>query len=127
MDFLVNLTLDILNFLQALTGFSDVFMGMTILGISNSCVDLFINMALSDQGYEIMAVTGLFAGQMFNFLTSLGVSFVLKYFTAKKASNFILFTLDGIKTDREQLMTFVIVSAALVILVSLYVRLPLLK
>jgi Ca2+/Na+ antiporter len=53
-------------------------MGMTILGISNSFVDLFVDRAMAVQGYEILALTGIFAGQMFNFLIGFGVSSVVK-------------------------------------------------
>jgi Ca2+/Na+ antiporter len=62
LEFTVDLMIDMLNFLQALTGFSDLLMGMTILGISNSFVDLFIDRSLAIQGYEILAITGIFAG-----------------------------------------------------------------
>lgn len=69
-------------------------MGMTILGISNSFVDLFIDRALALQGYEILAVTGIFAGQMFNFLIGFGVSAVVKHFKTAAGNNFHLYTWD---------------------------------
>lgn len=47
LQFVVQLMIDMLNFLQALTGFSDLIMGMTILGISNSFVDLFVDRAMA--------------------------------------------------------------------------------
>lgn len=118
--------IDMLNFLQALTGFSDLIMGMTILGISNSFVDLFVDRAMALQGLEILAVTGIFAGQMFNFLMGFGVSALLKYFR-KVDTKFHLFSFDGIfeQKSKQQMMTFSILvfcficlSSFLVILIS---------
>ena len=126
LDFIVNVMIDILYFLQTLTGFSDIIMGMTILGVSNSFVDLFINSALSAQGYDIMAVTGLFAGQMFNFLSGLGLSFIVR-FASDPRSTFNLFNFKTFFTKKEEFMTFCITLASFVILVSLWIRLPFMK
>jgi len=126
LQFVVQLMIDMLYFLQALTGFSDLIMGMTILGISNSFVDLFVDRAMALQGLEILAVTGIFAGQMFNFLVGFGVSALLKYFR-KVDSKFHLFSFDGIfkEKSKQQMMTFSILvfcficlSSFLVILVT---------
>lgn len=126
LQFVVQLMIDMLNFLQALTGFSDLIMGMTILGISNSFVDLFVDRAMALQGLEILAVTGIFAGQMFNFLMGFGASALLKYFR-KVDSKFHLFSFDGIfkEKSKQQMMTFSILvfcficlSSFLVILVT---------
>lgn len=78
-------------------------MGMTVLGISNSFVDLFIDRALAIQGFEILAVTGIFAGQMFNFLFGFGLSSLMK--AARSSSNnpltFSLYTLESILNYKD--------------------------
>ena len=101
LQFVVQLMIDMLNFLQALTGFSDLIMGMTILGISNSFVDLFVDRAMALQGLEILAVTGIFAGQMFNFLMGFGASALVKYFK-KVDTKFHLFSFDGIFKQKDK-------------------------
>jgi Ca2+/Na+ antiporter len=125
LEFIVTLMIDILNFIQFLTGFSDLIMGMTILGISNSCVDLFINKALAAQGYEILAVTGVFAGQMFNFLAGFGISSLLKFFrsSAQTPLSFNLYSLSTIYTQRDDMLMFNILVAALIVLVFLFIML----
>jgi Ca2+/Na+ antiporter len=125
LEFIVVLMIDILNFVQFQTGFSDLLMGMTILGISNSCVDLFINRALAIQGYEILAVTGIFAGQMFNFLMGFGISSLMKQFksTKEKPLNFNLYSFDTIYKERDNMLTFNILLAALLTLVFLFAML----
>ena len=74
LDFLCNIMVDMLTFIQILTGLSDLFMGLTILGIGNSMVDLFVDCELSTQGLEILALSGLIGGQMFNFLIGFGLA-----------------------------------------------------
>jgi Ca2+/Na+ antiporter len=119
--------IDMLNFLQGLTGFSDLIMGMTILGISNSFVDLFVDRAMAKQGYEILAITGIFAGQMFNFLVGFGASSVIK--SIKGQGQFGLFTWDEVFTKhyKDQVMTFSILVLCFVCLLSVLIRLPILK
>jgi Ca2+/Na+ antiporter len=129
LEFIVVLMIDMLNFLQALTGFSDLLMGMTILGISNSFVDLFIDRALALQGYEILAVTGIFAGQMFNFLVGFGTSAVIKNFKGAVGNKFHLYSWKEIFTDhnKDQMLTFGILVSCFICLLSLLIRLPITK
>lgn len=117
LNFIVQLMIDMLNFLQALTGFSDLIMGMTILGISNSFVDLFVDRAMALQGLEILAVTGIFAGQMFNFLFGFGLSALLRFF-GKTEAKFHLFSMDGIfkQNSKKEIMTFSILTFCFVCL-----------
>jgi Ca2+/Na+ antiporter len=98
-------------------------MGMTVLGISNSFVDLFIDRALAIQGFEILAITGIFAGQMFNFLFGFGVSSLMKFFrsTGNNPLRFKLYSIDAIYRDKDPMLTFNILLASLVALVFLLV------
>lgn len=59
---LVVLLLGILKFLQIITGVSEVFMALTILGIGNSVPDFFVDSQLAREGFEIMAMAGLIGG-----------------------------------------------------------------
>lgn len=101
LEFIVTLMIDILNFIQFLTDFSDLVMGMTILGISNSFVDLFIDRAMAIQGFEILALTGIFAGQMFNFLFGFGLSAILKHFRSGGNLKYGLFTLSSVFVKKK--------------------------
>lgn len=115
--------IDILNFVQFLTGFSDLLMGMTVLGISNSFVDLFIDRALAIQGFEILAITGIFAGQMFNFLFGFGISSLMKSFrsTGSVPLRFNLYSFESIYREKDSMLTFNILLASLIALVFLLV------
>lgn len=123
LEFIVVLMIDILNFVQFLTGFSDLLMGMTVLGISNSFVDLFIDRALAIQGFEILAITGIFAGQMFNFLFGFGVSSLMKFFRSSSTNplRFNLYSFDAIYRDKDSMLTFNILLASLLSLAFLLV------
>lgn len=128
LEFLVQLMVDMLNFLQGLTGFSDIFMGMTILGMSNSCVDMFVDRAMALQGLEIMAVTGIFAGQMFNFLVGFGISSLVRYLgNTSNPPKFHLYDWSNLTGDRNFAMTFTIIAFLALVLAFTLIRLPILK
>lgn len=54
-------------------------MGLTIVGMGNSSVDFFVDCQLAKDGYEIMALSGLIGGQMFNFLLGIGLSQITRF------------------------------------------------
>ena len=62
MQQIVNVNIDLLIFLKKITGFSNFFMGVMLLGIGNSVVDLFVDVSLSANGFAVMAITGVYAG-----------------------------------------------------------------
>ena len=98
LSFILNIVLDITYYVKILTGSSMVFMGMTIIAMANTFIDLFMDSILSKQGYEIMAVTGIFAGQMFNFLLGFSISGILRFILGNR-ENFHLFTIGTIFMD----------------------------
>lgn len=53
-------------------------MGMTIIGIGNSSVDLLVTVQLSHDGNEIMALSGIMGGQLFNLLIGFGLSLIFR-------------------------------------------------
>lgn len=106
LELLVNTVVDIVQFVRVITGTTEIFMGLTILAIANTFVDLFVNGSLAAQGYEIMAITGLFGGQMFNFLIGFALSGFVKYFGHSKFKTFNLYTYGTMSQDKEGRMTF---------------------
>lgn len=118
LEFIVAIMVDILNFLQSLTGISEVLMGMAILGIGNSFVDLFIDMALSSQGFEVMAITGVIAGHLFNFLFGFGIAFASKILSpVTREAKFHIFDFDKFYKEKVEFMTFSVLSITFVLLI----------
>jgi Ca2+/Na+ antiporter len=106
LELLINILIDMVVYIRVMTNSTEIFMGMTILAVSNSFVDMFVTGALAAQGYEIMAITGIFAGQMFNFLFGFGVSSLIKYFGTNEFKDFNLYKLETWQSDKEGIMTF---------------------
>ena len=119
LELLVDLLIDMVVFIQIMTQRSELFMGMTILAISNSTIDMFVGGSLAAQGYEIMAIMGVFAGQMFNFLFGFGLVCFIKFFGPSKYKTFNLYSLKTWNKDKEGRMTFSILIWLLVIIVFL--------
>ena len=116
-NYLIDLMMQLLSFIQFLTDFSDLLMGLTILGIGNSSVDLFINRALCKQGFEILALTGILAGQMFNFMFGYGISALIISFNLGSRTGlervFHLFTYGKFLEDFSETLTLMILIFAI--------------
>lgn len=63
-----NIVMDFMVFIQYISGFSQVLISMTLLSLGNSLGDLFVDTALAKKGYGVMAITGIFSGQLLNLL-----------------------------------------------------------
>eukprot|EP01016_Furgasonia_blochmanni_P022928 TRINITY_DN2488_c0_g1_i1.p1 TRINITY_DN2488_c0_g1~~TRINITY_DN2488_c0_g1_i1.p1 ORF type:complete len:637 (-),score=128.87 TRINITY_DN2488_c0_g1_i1:236-2146(-) len=98
----------IMGFLQLvtiITGLDPTYLGMTMLAWGNSSSDLFTNPALSKEGYGRMAVTGCFAGQLFNFLVGFGASITNRTFkSATGREEFDLFETSKLKDNLIQIV-----------------------
>lgn len=118
MEFIINFILDLMKYLQIILGASDIFMGMTMLAASNTFVDMFVNGALAAQGFEIMAISGLFGGQMFNFLFGFSLSCLRKFFGSSQYKTFNLYETKSLfsSADKAGSITFIVLCWALLVL-----------
>ena len=123
LEFIINMLLDLVYYIQIMIDATDIFMGMTILAISNTFVDMFVNGALAQQGYEIMAITGLFGGQMFNFLIGFSIGCLRKYFGSNKFKEFSLYKIHELLEgkDKEGFMTLVVLGWGVVTILILMI------
>lgn len=69
--------IDFLNFIEILTQIDETYLGMTFLAYGNSASDYFANPVLAKNGFGVMAMTGCFSGQLFNFLLGFGTAMLL--------------------------------------------------
>lgn len=67
-----------IQLIEVMTGLPQLVLGMTVMAIGNSIPDLAVDTALSAQGLTTMAITGIFSGQMFNFLVGFSLTCILK-------------------------------------------------
>lgn len=63
-----------------MTGVNDMVSGMTIIAVGNSMPDLFVCTAIANQGYTLMASSGIFSSILLNFLLGFSLSTLLKTF-----------------------------------------------
>ncbi|KAL4445116.1 hypothetical protein ABPG74_018844 [Tetrahymena malaccensis] len=89
-SFSAQLLVDFLQLLQLVTNVNKAYLGLTFLAFGNSAGDFFTNPQLAKMGYGIMAMTGCFAGQLFNTLLGFGIALILK--TKNQVIEFSLFT-----------------------------------
>lgn len=120
LDFFVGGIIDVLNFARIQFGIGAFFLAITILGVANSVVDLFVDKSLAAAGFTTMAVTGVFSGQLFNFLIGISMVGMVQSVlgTAKP-----VFLLDQHLIPRKKcyMISFVILAhLALLVLLSAY-------
>ena len=72
--FTANLLIDILNLFGVMSGINSSILGLTVLAWGNSTGDLMANLSIARKGFAEMAMTGCYAGPLFNLLMGLGLS-----------------------------------------------------
>jgi len=71
-----NILIDLLNVLGLLTGLPTTLLGFTLLAWGNSIGDFMANTAIAKKGFLEMALTGCYAGPLFNILVGLGIPLI---------------------------------------------------
>ena len=117
LDVLVSLIVDIIAFVQLWTDASSLYLGMTFLGIGNSCIDLFVDYLLAKRGFEAMAINGVFAGQMFNLLVGFALSCIVRG-VKNLDSTFHIFDWHTLGSNKTSLMVFLIVTVCAGVLIT---------
>ena len=111
-----NTLVDLIQFLGLALDIYPAFLGITILAAGLSTADLKVNAAVAKQGLARMALTGWFAGPMFNLLVGLGSSIVMTIAKGNSAPQFkykekdAILPLMGIGTLLAQLIIITIIS-----------------
>ena len=68
-----------MTFISYISGFSKMFVALTLLSLGNSLGDLFVDSALAKQGSGTMAITGVFSGQLLNLLIGFSLNLFFSY------------------------------------------------
>lgn len=76
--FIANILIDLLGVVGLILGFKPSYLGITLLAWGNSVGDMMANQAVAKKGFARMALTGCFAGPLFNLLLGLGLSLVIQ-------------------------------------------------
>lgn len=74
---IANVLVDVLSLFGIIFGIRPAYLGITVLAWGNSVGDMMANSAVAKKGFGRMAITGCFAGPMFNLLIGLGLSVLL--------------------------------------------------
>jgi solute carrier family 24 (sodium/potassium/calcium exchanger), member 6 len=107
-----NIVMDILNLIQAVSGFSKVFLGLTLLSLGNSLGDFFVDTALAKKGFTTMAFTGIFSGQLLNLLIGFSLNCLMSYLSNKKNNTDTTFHLfdTGLFSQSKQFLCFFVMA-----------------
>lgn len=119
-----NIVMDILNLVQAVSGFSKVFLGLTLLSLGNSLGDFFVDTALAKKGFTTMAFTGIFSGQLLNLLIGFALNCLMSYISNSKSGSdttFHLFDRSLFSESKQFLCFFVMAYSSLRLLSYIFI------
>jgi Ca2+/Na+ antiporter len=78
LEMLIHLITSFISLVGLVSGLPDIFLGATILALGISSPDTIVNISLAIQGYQMMALSAIFSGQMMNFLVGFGLSSIMR-------------------------------------------------
>jgi Ca2+/Na+ antiporter len=93
----------------------------SLVGYSVLTVDLLVETSLSGQGYQLMAITGVFSSQLFNILVGFSTCSFIKAFRAKHSDNFSLLGYPW-HFDRPQRLIILVLLGCLIYTFYIYVK-----
>ncbi len=70
--------INLLELVQLLTNINSVFLGLTLIAWANTIGDYLSITAFAKKGRASTAVSGVFSGQLFNFLIGFGASLLIQ-------------------------------------------------
>ncbi len=70
--------INLLELVQLLTNINSVFLGLTVIAWANTIGDYLSITAFAKKGRASTAVSGVFSGQLFNFLIGFGASLLIQ-------------------------------------------------
>jgi sodium/potassium/calcium exchanger 6 len=73
--------INMMELLQLLTNINSVFLGLTVFAWANSIGDYLSITTFAKRGYSSTAISGIFSGQLLNFLIGFGVSLIINSLT----------------------------------------------
>ena len=73
----VGVLINLMELLQLLTNVNSVFLGLTVFAWANSIGDYLSITTFAKRSYSSTAVSGIFSGQLLNFLIGFGVSIII--------------------------------------------------
>ena len=114
---LVNLLIDLLSCVGLLLNLDNAYLGLTILAVGNALTDALTTITLCKQGSGDLALSGVYAGQLFALLIGFGLS-MLKLTLTKGPQPFDLF--DWSKID-DNIQSILVIGTTLLVLVSTFI------
>ncbi len=113
LTFIANIFMDFLSLLTVASALPLEYLSLTMLAWGNSLDDFFIDYVICKAGHGKMAVTGLYAGQMFNVLVGIGGAMLRRSFIGTVHPNIYDFSGNFLSS----LLTVVLLSSLVTCLV----------
>jgi Ca2+/Na+ antiporter len=117
----VAVLINLMELLQLLTNINPVFLGLTVFAGAGSIGDYLSIVTFAKRGYSSTAVSGVFAGQLLNFLFGFGVALTIKSLS-KGEYNFQIFSIQGDTYDKwSDFIVIVVISMSFIYMVGMIV------
>lgn len=117
----VGVLLNLMELLQMLTNVNSVFLGLTVFAWANSIGDYLSIVTFAKKGYSSTAVSGVFSGQLLNFLIGFGVALILNSLTNGEY-DFQIFAITGSTYEKlSDLIVLVVIGLSFIYMTVMFV------
>lgn len=104
-----------------LTNVNSVFLGLTVFAWANSIGDYLSIVAFAKKGYSSTAVSGIFSGQLLNFLIGFGIALILNSLSNGEY-DFNIFSIVGSTYDKlSDIIVIVVIGFAFCYMTFLFI------
>ena len=116
----VSILLDVVQLLQLLTNVNSIFLGLTVFAGAASIGDYASIITFAKKGYSSTAVSGVFSGQLLNFLIGFGVALIINSLDGEY--DFDIFDIQGTTYDiLSDLIVLIVIGMAFIYMVGMII------
>ena len=116
----VGVLINLMELLQLLTNINSVFLGLTVFAGAASIGDYISITTFAKRGFSSTAVSGVFSGQLLNFLIGFGIAIILNSLDGEY--DFDIFQITGDTYDiLSDLIVIIVITLAFIYMVGMLV------
>jgi len=116
---IVNVLINVMELLQLLTNINPVFLGLTVFAGAGSIGDYLSIVAFAKRGLSSTAVSGVFSGQLLNFLIGFGMAKIITSISNGEV-DFNIFDISGSTFDvLSDLIVVIVIVMSFVYMVAI--------
>ena len=113
---MIECLIDLLDSIGIILNLQKAYLGLTILAIGNALPDALTTIALSAEGFGVLAISGGIAGQLFGYLVGFGISMLKLTLLTGDDQEFNIFQLSKLKSNILEILVIGVIIIVLLLI-----------